>query len=452
MAGIAGWVVDLGMELSYRPTSALLAPVTMNEFAALAIDRDQGDPLNGFREAFTGLEEELLYLDGNSLGCLPCDTADLLRQTISKEWGRRLIQSWNDGWYDLAERLGNELAPLIGAGEGEVCFTDSVTVNLFKLAGAVLNDRPGRKRIVTDDLNFPSDYYALDSLIGLMDKGHELVRVSSPDGLTMPLEVLAEAIDEQTALVTVSHVVFKSGFLYNLRALCEAAHAKGAMVLVDLSHSVGAVPIDLEGSGVDLAVGCAYKYLNGGPGAPAFLYVRKSLQERLIPALAGWFGARDPFAFNARYSPANGIRRFMTGTPPILSLRAVEPGIQLLRKAGMTAVREKSVGQSEFFLEMWEALLQPLGFKLGSPRDVDQRGSHISLQHPEAYRINRALIEPPDGRPVVIPDFRTPDNLRIGIAPLFLRYADLVRAVERMVEIVETREYERFSHEQSGVT
>jgi kynureninase len=247
-------------------------------------------------------------------------------------------------------------------------------------------------------------------------------------------------------------VVFKSGFLYDLTALCEAAHAKGARVLVDLSHSVGAVPIDLEGSGVDLAVGCAYKYLNGGPGAPAFLYVRKSLQELLVPALAGWFGARDPFAFDERYLPADGIRRFMTGTPPILSLRAVEPGIQLLREAGMAAIREKSVGQSEFFLEMWEALLQPHGFKLGSPRDPGQRGSHISLRHPEAYRINRALIEPTAGRPVVIPDFRTPDNLRIGIAPLFLRYAELVRAVERMVEIVETREFERFSHEQSAVT
>jgi kynureninase len=424
----------------------------MNEFVGMAIARDRDDPLKGFREAFSSLDEGLIYLDGNSLGLLPSVTGELMREAVGAEWGRRLIRSWNDGWYDLPERLGNELAPLIGARKGEVCFADSVTVNLFKLAGAVLKDRPGRKRIVTDDLNFPSDYYALDSLIGLMGKKHELVRVSSPDGLTMPLEVLGEAIDEQTALVTVSHVVFKSGFLYDLRALCEAAHAKRVLVLVDLSHSVGAVPVDLEGSGVDMAIGCAYKYLNGGPGAPAFLYVRKALQERLIPAIGGWFGAEDPFAFNPEYTPANGIRRFMVGTPPILSLRAVEPGIQLLREAGMDAIRAKSVSQSEFFLQLWEAALEPLGFKLGSPRQADMRGSHISLQHPEAYRINRALIEPPAGRPVVIPDFRTPDNLRIGIAPLYLRHIDLVGAVERMVEIVETREYERFSHEPSAVT
>lgn len=427
-------------------------PVRLDEFKDIASEKDREDPLQHVRSAFGGLDDSLIYLDGNSLGPLPTETKELMRRAVAEEWGGGLIRSWNRGWYGLPERLGNELAPLIGAREGEVCFADSVTVNLFKLAGAILKDQPGRKRIVTDDLNFPSDHYVIESLVELMDQGHRLDRVSSPDGIGMPMEVLAEAIDEETALVTVSHVVFKSGFLYDLTALCAVAHAKGALVLVDLSHSVGAVPIDLEASGADLAVGCSYKYLNGGPGAPAFLYVRKEHQERLVPALAGWFGAKDPFHFTPDYTPVDGIRRFLVGTPPILSMRAVEPGIRLLREAGMAPVRAKSESLSELFLEMREALLADAGFTLASPRSTGLRGSHVSLKHPEAFRINKALIEPVLDRPVIIPDFRVPDNLRIGIAPLYLRHVDLVRAVERLVEIVETREYERFSHEPSAVT
>ncbi|MEX0325325.1 MAG: aminotransferase class V-fold PLP-dependent enzyme [Puniceicoccaceae bacterium] len=288
--------------------------------------------------------------------------------------------------------------------------------------------------------------------MGLRDNRHSINRVASWDGLTVDLEDMVSAITDDTALVTVSHVVFKSGFMHDLKAICTAAHAKGALVLADVSHSVGSVPIDFTDWGVDLAVGCSYKFLNGGPGAPAFLYVHKELQEVLQPQLSGWFGTTDPFQFNLAYEAAKGIRRFLVGTPPILSLQAVEPGIRLLLDAGMDQIREKSVRLSELFLELFDQYLEPSGFELGSPRDSAIRGSHISFRHPEAFRINKAMIEPAGDSPSIIPDFRTPDNLRLGIAPLFLSYGDIVRAADRIREIVVNREYEVFDHAAGPVT
>jgi kynureninase len=428
------------------------AVADIESFATRAREMDQSDPLRAFSEAFTGLDGDKIYLDGNSLGPLPKATSKLLQSTVEEAWGDKLIQSWNEGWYDLPERMGNLLAPLIGAQDGEVCFADSVTVNLFKLAAAALKRQSGRHTILTDNLNFPSDYYALDGLIGMLGQHHRMQRVESEDGMTIPTEQFIAAIDEDTALVTLSHVVFKSGFMHDLAAICAAAHAKGAMVLADISHSVGSVPIQLGDWGVDMAIGCSYKYLNGGPGAPAFLFVRKSLQEKLEPQLAGWFGAEDPFAFRPGYAAAKGIRRFMVGTPPILSLQAVEPGIQLLREAGMDQLREKSVRQSELMIELYDAFLEPAGFQLGSPRDASIRGSHIALKHPEAFRINRAMINSPEGKLAIIPDFRTPDNLRLGIAPLFLSHLDIVNAVDRIRDIVVDHEYKSFSHEAGTVT
>lgn len=424
----------------------------LGEYFARAHALDAADPLREYRQQFCGLDRTLIYLDGNSLGPLPVQTAELLREAVEVEWGGLLIRAWNGGWYDLPQRLGDLLAPLLGAAEGEVIFADSVTVNLFKLAASVVHYQSGRHQVLTDDLNFPSDYYAIEGLIRMLGRGHQMVRVGSPDGVSLPAERFAALINEDTALVTLSHVVFKSGYMHDLEAITRAAHEKGALVLADLSHSVGAVPVKLEEWGVDLAIGCSYKYLNGGPGAPAFLYVRRSLQEQLEPQLAGWFGAREPFSFRSEYASASGIRKFMVGTPPILSLRAVEPGIRLLRNAGMEAVRAKSILQAEFLIELWAHFLKPLGFKLGSPHDPAMRGSHITLRHPEACRINKAMISPPAGKPVVIPDFRTPDNLRLGIAPLFLAFGDIARAVERIHEIVVNFEYKSFSRETDAVT
>ena len=423
----------------------------IQSFLDRARSLDAADPLGKFRSAFTGIDN-IIYLDGNSLGPLPRETAELLDHSVREDWGRQLIRSWNRKWLALPETMGDLLAPLLGAGPGEVCFTDSVTVNLYKLSAAALARQEGRNEIVTDDLNFPSDLYTLDALVGMLGNRHSIRRVESWDGLTIDTADMVAAISEKTAVVTVSHVVFKSGFMHDLRAICDAAHARGALVLADVSHSVGSVPIDLTAWGVDMAVGCSYKFLNGGPGAPAFLHVRKELQETLQPQLSGWFGTRDPFRFNLGYEPAKGIRRFMVGTPPILSLQAVEPGIRLLNEAGMDRLREKSVRLSELFLELFDRQLEPVGFELGSPRDSTRRGSHIAFRHREAFRINRAMIEPQVEAPAIIPDFRVPDNLRLGIAPLFLSYTDIVRAAERIREIVVNREYEAFDHAAGPVT
>ncbi|MFO7724751.1 MAG: kynureninase [Oceanipulchritudo sp.] len=425
---------------------------SLNPFLEQAQVLDSTDPLNAFKAAFHFPAERLIYLDGNSLGPLPKKTRTCLRACMEEEWGTGLIRSWNAHWYGLPEKMGDLLAPLLGARDGEVIFADSVTVNLFKLLSAALPYQEGRSVVVSDELNFPSDEYVLEGLLEMTGRRHRVLRVPSADGITIDRGAYSAVLDGDTALVLVSHVTFKSGFLHDLKALTEAAHAVGALVLADLSHSVGAVPLKLEEWGVDLAVGCAYKYLNGGPGAPAFLYVRKDLQEALLPGLRGWFGSAEPFAFNLDYSPAAGMRRFLVGTPPVLSLRAVEPGIKLLQEAGMDAVREKSLRLSALLLDFHEAFLAPLGYRLGSPAKASERGSHLSLRHPEAYRINRALIAPLPGQPVVIPDFRAPDNLRLGLAPLFLSFTDVVEAGRCLAEIVASRDFERFANAPDPVT
>ncbi len=424
----------------------------MQEYGTKAREMDEQDALAGFRKAFGTVLDEVIYLDGNSLGPLPRKTLLMLDHKVREEWGQGMIRSWNKGWFDLPLRLGRKLAPLIGAGEDEVIFCDSVTVNFMKLVAAVIQRDPHRTRIVTDDLNFPSNFYALDGLLKGSGNGREVLYLESPDGIELPADLFRDAITQDTALVTVSHVAFKSGYLHDLEAICEIAHSKGALVLADLSHSVGALPIHLNEWGVDLAVGCSYKYLNGGPGAPAFVFVRKELLEELPQVLTGWMGCADPFGFSRTYSPAAGMRRFLVGTPPILSLQAIEPGLDLLLEAGLEPLRRKAVQLSEFLLEMYEDWLQPLGFTLGSPLSPERRGSHLSFRHPEAYRINKAMIEPRNGVPPVVPDFRKPDNLRLGMAPLYLRFHDIYRAVQRVVAIVESREFEYFSHDGPTVT
>jgi kynureninase len=406
---------------------------------------DRQDPLAGFRDRFIVDELGLVYLDGNSLGRLPRAAAELAQDLVGRQWGRRLIRGWNEGWLDLPERLGGKIARLIGAEEDEVLVADSTSVNLFKLAVAALRARPQRPKIVTDDLNFPSDLYVLQES---SREDYRLEVVPSPDGVHGPEAALAEAVNHDTGLVSLSHTTFKSGFVYDLAAVTALAHRAGALVLWDLSHSVGAVPVDLGAAGADLAVGCTYKYLNGGPGAPAFLYVRRGLQQRLANPIAGWFGRADPFGFELEYKPAPGLRHFLTGTPPVLSTALVEPGVDLVLEAGMDRVRAKSVAQSEYFIGLWEEWLAPQGFTLNSPCDSGRRGSHVSLGHPEGWRINRALID----REGVVPDFRLPDNLRFGICPLYTTYAELHAAADALRRVVAEERYLRYSPERRGVT
>ncbi len=313
---------------------------------------DAKDPLAAFRNRFAFPDRSLIYLDGNSLGRLPQSAIELAADLVNRQWGEGLIRSWNNGWWQAPERIGAKIARLIGAQSDEVIIADSTSVNLFKLAIAALRRQTGRTRILTDTLNFPSDLYLLQGVIDVLSGQHDLEVVPSNDGIHGPETELLERMNDRTALLTLSHTVFKSGFVYDMAGLSAAAHRVGALVLWDLSHSVGAVPVDLNATGVDLAIGCTYKYLNGGPGAPAFLYVRRDLQEELGNPLSGWWGQRRPFDFGLDYQPAGGLRRFLTGTLPIVSLALIEPGVDLLLEAGINALRAKSMAQTEYLINL----------------------------------------------------------------------------------------------------
>lgn len=409
---------------------------------------DRQDDLATFRTCFVAEDPDLIYLDGNSLGRLPKATVALLSDAVERQWGDRLIRSWNEGWIETPMRIGNKVAQLVGARTGEVTIADSTTVNLFKLTLSAIQARPGRHKIVTDDLNFPSDLYALQGICRLLGPDYHVEVVPSPDGIHGPVEGLAAAIDADTALVTLSHTVFKSAYTYDMAAITDLAHGAGAYVLWDLSHAAGSVLCDLNGANADLAVGCTYKYLNGGPGAPAFLYVRQELQDQLANPLAGWMGQANMFNFGLSYEPTPGLQHFLTGTPPMLSMLAIEPGVDLLLEAGMDRIRAKSVQQTDYLVALWEQELAPLGFALNSPRDSQWRGSHISLGHEEAWRIDQALIH--DLK--VLPDFRKPDNLRLGITPLYTSFEDIYQAVMRMKQVVIEKRYGHYTQTGAKVT
>jgi len=426
-------------------TSAHLGPFTraVGYQEALALDRE--DPLADFRQRFVIDDAELIYLDGNSLGRLPRRAGAIIEAVVGHEWGDRLIRSWNEGWWDLHVDLGDRLAPIVGASPGEVMISDSTSVNLYKLAMAAMRARPGRSRIITDDRNFPSDVYVLR---GVAEANDAEVVVVETEGSPGTLESVEAAIDDHTALVSLSHTTFKSGYTYDLTTVTGCAHRAGALTLWDLSHSVGAFPIDLNRANVDLAVGCTYKYLNGGPGSPAFLYVRRDLQDELVNPIPAWWGHTEPFAFDLEFRPVEGIRRFHTGTLPIISLAAIAAGLADVGEAGMTRIRAKSVGLGDYLIRQVDDHLAPFGFVVASPRDPALRGSHVSLTHPDAWPLARALVEV--GK--VIPDFRTPDSLRLGLSPLYTRYIDVHTAIQRVKRIVEDGQHVGFEGPRPTVT
>lgn len=410
--------------------------MTRQEFKHRALELDRDDPLAEYASRFFIPKDDVIYLDGNSLGRLPKESVTLLAELTERQWGERLIRSWNEHWVALPKRIAGKIARLIGAGDDEVFIGDATSVNLYKLAFGALAAQNSRSVLVTDQLNFPSDVYVFQGLIHNHFPDRSIVQVMSRDGLTVPAADIERALSKNAALLSLSHVAYKSGFMYDMQQVNTLAHDAGALVLWDLSHAAGAVPLDLTGSGADLAVGCTYKYLNGGPGAPAFLYVRKDLQERIMNPVWGWFGHAHPFDFAETYTPALSAGRFAVGTPGILSLAAVEPGVDLLLEAGVEAVRKKSLQQSRFLLSLYETYLSGIGFTLGSPAAEEQRGSHITLKHSDGYRINRAMIDPRDDSKTVIPDFRPPDNIRLGIAPLYTSFMDIFEAIDRMRQIV----------------
>lgn len=406
---------------------------------------DSEDPLCAFRDHYVITDPGLIYLDGNSLGRQPETAGDIIRDVTESQWGDRLIRSWNEGWWELQLRLGDLMAPIVGASPGEVIISDSTSVNAYKLADAAATAMRDRSRIVTDDLNFPTDVHVL---AGIAQRHGKTLEIVASDGVNGPIEGLQGAVDSDTALLSLSHTAFKSGYTYDMAALTEMAHEVGAMVLWDCSHSVGALPIDFESAGVDLAIGCTYKYLNGGPGSPAFLYVRSDLQDELDNPIQAWWGHADPFGFELDFEAVRGIRRFHTGTMPILSLAAAEAGISDVLDAGIERIRAKSVAQSDYMIGQWDTHLRDYGFRLASPSDSSNRGSHVSLSHPEAWPMTRALIEVAN----VIPDFRTPDNIRFGLSPLYNSFVEIHTAVQRLRRIAEGRYHVKYMDVKATVT
>lgn len=385
---------------------------------------DRADPLGPLREQFV-LPEGMLYLDGNSLGAMPKAASARAADVVTREWGTDLIKSWNSaGWFDLPVRLGDKLAPLIGAGAGEVIVCDSTSQNLFKVLSAAVAMRPDRSVLILEGSNFPTNNYIAEG-VAAATGGRVTVRLREKDEI-------ADAIDENTIAVAITHVHYKSGHIHDMAAITARAQAVGALAIWDLCHSAGAMPVDLGGCNADFAVGCTYKYLNGGPGSPAFLFVAARHQGAAHQPVTGWWGHAAPFAFEPGYRPQAGLRKFLIGTQPILSMTLVEIGLDIHLSADMAAIRAKSMALTDLFIRLVEQRCAGHGFTLASPRDAAARGSQVSFAHADGYPVMRALIAAG-----VIGDFRAPDTVRFGFTPLYVGYADVWDAVERLVAIMD---------------
>ncbi len=399
--------------------------VTRDELSA----RDDTDPLRRFRDLFIR-PPGLIYLDGNSLGMLPKAAIERARRVIEHEWGSALISAWNDhGWIDLPLTTGARIAPLIGAAPDEVVVCDSVSINLFKVAASALALRPGRRVMVVDRRDFPTDVYIAEGLMRLLGPQYQ-VRAAEP-------EDVASALGDDVFAVAFSHVNYKTARIADIAGITRDAHDAGALAIWDLSHSAGALPVDLQGAQADFAVGCGYKYLNGGPGAPAFLFAARRHHQAMQQPLSGWLGHATPFAFDSAYTPAAGIRRMLTGTPPILSLSVLDEAVGLIAEAGIERLRAKSVAMTSLLVDL---VAQECGDELvlGSPADPEERGSHVIFHHREGYAVVQALKARG-----VIGDFRAPDCIRLGVAPIYLSFVDIWDAVQHLKLVLYNREWDR---------
>ena len=388
-----------------------------------ATELDTSDPLGSYPDRFA-IDPEIVYLDGNSLGCLPWTTVERLHDAIALEWGARGVRAWDEGWLELPLEVGDQLGDaVLGAGPGQVVVADSTTVCFYKLACAALDARPGRRKILTDLDNFPTDRYVLEGLA----RDRQVVWLEGdPCGGPEP-EAVAAVVDEDTALVTFSHVSYRSAHIADMAAINSIVRDAGALMLWDLSHSAGSVPLSLDGDHAPLAVGCTYKYLNGGPGAPAFMYVARELQAEIHQPIWGWLGRRDPFEMAPGYEAAPGIGGFLSGTPPVLALTAVDEGVRIVAEAGMDAIRAKGIALTELAIALADERLASLGVSVASPRDPARRGAHVALAHPHARALCARLIEVG-----VIPDFRRPDVIRFGLSPLTTRFVDVWDGVQAL--------------------
>ncbi len=391
--------------------------------ASLA-ERDAKDPLGAFRDEFI-LPQGVIYLDGNSLGAMPKAAMARSQELVSQEWGQDLITSWNrHGWFDLPERLGDKLARLIGAQEGEVLVTDSTGINLYKLLSMALDLRSDRKVILMEGSNFPTDNYVAQGLARQLGRGYEVRFAERED--------MAAQITPEVAVVALTQVHYKTGAMFDMEALTQMAHKAGALICWDLCHSAGALPVDLGAANADFAVGCSYKFLNGGPGAPAFLYVAKCHQGKAMQPLSGWWSHAAPFAFERDYRPADDIHQMLSGTQPILSLAVMECGLDMMLRADMNAIRQKSMALGDAFIGLMADHCAGFGFALASHPSADERGSQVSFTHAQGYAIMQALIDLG-----VIGDFRAPDILRFGLTPLYTRYVDMWDAVQAIKTVMD---------------
>lgn len=402
------------------------------DFAALA-RRDQADPLAAKRGLFK-IPKDTVYLDGNSLGLLTHKTAERVQAVLEQQWGEDAIKSWNQhDWVHLPEIVGDKIAPLIGAEAGQVICCDSISVNLTKALSAALQKQKGRNQVISTEDNFPTDLYMVQGLSQLL--GEQRCQLQMVDETTLCASP-ADVIDESTAVVLLTEVNFRTGRRLPIQKLIAHAHKVGALVIVDLAHSAGAMPVELDAWQADFAVGCTYKYLNGGPGAPAFIYVAKRHLAGLQQPLTGWFGHAQPFAFDPIYAPSQSIKQMLSGTPAVLSMSAVDAALDCFADVDLAQLREKSLALSELFLELLEDLGLAHEFDCISPRNQAERGSQLSFAHPEAYAICQALIEAK-----VIADFRAPNYLRVGFTPLYTSYSDIGRAIERLAKIMREQSY-----------
>ncbi len=391
---------------------------------------DRGDPLAPKRAAFA-LPDGVIYLDGNSLGALPRHLPDRIREVVERQWGAGLIRSWSDhGWAELPRRVGDRIARLIGAPAGSVIAGDTISVNLFKLIGAAAKLAPSRRIILSDSGNFPSDLYVAGGFRDLVGDGYTL-KIVAPD------EVI-EALDQRVAFTLLTEVDYRTARRHDMQALTARAHAHGALTIWDLAHSAGALPVDLTAAGADFAVGCTYKYLNGGPGSPAFLYARPDLHDSVQPVIAGWWGHARPFAFSPDHEPASGILRMQCGTQPIISLAALDAALDVWDDVEMATVHTKAVGLCTLFIELVERRCAGHGIIVAGPRGMALRGSHVSLHHPQGHAVMQALIAAG-----IIGDFRDPDMMRFGFTPLSTRYVDVWDAVEALAAILDSRAWDR---------
>ena len=420
------------------------------ELKQVAIEKDNNDDLKSFKSRFVNNENEI-YLDGNSLGKLPVGTENNLISAVKNEWGQNLIRSWNDNWLELSEKINFKMSKLINSDNDEVLVGESTSVNLYKILYCLLNSNQYKKNLVTDCLNFPSDNYIIEGLKDYTEK-KEITILNYNNNLSCNIDLLKKSIQENPGIYCLSLVTYKSSFLYPIKELNEFAENNKSIIVWDCSHAIGVVDIDVKDSKTKAAIGCTYKFLNSGPGSPSFLYVSKDILNHLQNPIKGWFGHSKPFDFENKYKPADNINKFNAGTPSVLSLIPVNTGLDLVLEAGITNIRNKSIELGEYLIKIINIELNKFDVKITSPIESKSRGSHITIQHKEAWKICKLLIKGDKNRKRIIPDFRPKNNIRLGFSPLYVSFIDLYETVIAIKDILENKEYLKIDDSKPEVT